>query len=306
MSFEEIDAFAASQHGLVTSAQAVAALGASRKQRWTVAGRLIPVQPRVYRLLGSPRGWLQDLKAAELASGGLVSHRAAAAIWGLRPPDDRVEVAVHWSSQPRLRPPAIVHRLVDFDATSAEHRNGIRLTDPVRTLVDLGLVVPPPAVAAALDIGLGRRLFTLAEVRRLRQELSRCGRNGVGIIGELLDERWPVADEAESVLETRLLTILRRHRLPQPAVQFEVWDGDRFVARVDVAYPAARLVVEVDGYEHHSSVEAFQRDRVRQNELLALGWTVLRFTWEDVTRRPATVAHAIRAALLDRGASLCA
>ena len=57
------------------------------------------------------------------------------------------------------------------------------------------------------------------------------------------------------------------------------------------------MAIEVDGYEHHSSPEAFQRDRTRQNRLVALGWTVLRFTWDDVVKRPAMVAQTIRDAV---------
>jgi very-short-patch-repair endonuclease len=53
----------------------------------------------------------------------------------------------------------------------------------------------------------------------------------------------------------------------------------------------------VDGYEHHASPESFQRDRTRQNRLVALGWIVLRFTWSDVVKRPAAVANAIREAV---------
>ena len=59
-------------------------------------------------------------------------------------------------------------------------------------------------------------------------------------------------------------------------------------------YAELRLAIEVDGFEHHSSPDAFQRDRTRQNRLVALGWTVLRFTWEDVVKRPAMVAQTIR------------
>ncbi len=53
----------------------------------------------------------------------------------------------------------------------------------------------------------------------------------------------------------------------------------------------------MDGYAYHSSPEAFQRDRDRQNQLDALGWTVLRFTWHDVVHRPAAVAATIRDAI---------
>jgi very-short-patch-repair endonuclease len=80
-------------------------------------------------------------------------------------------------------------------------------------------------------------------------------------------------------------------------LQHEVWHAGRFIARIDAAYPERRIAVEVDGFEAHSSPEAFQRDRTRQNRLVALGWTVLRFTWADVVQRPAIVAQTIREAI---------
>ena len=70
-------------------------------------------------------------------------------------------------------------------------------------------------------------------------------------------------------------------------------DG-RVVAVVDILFPAARLVVEIDGYRAHGDRAAFQQDRTRQNRLTALGYRVLRFTWADLTQRPADVVRAVR------------
>jgi very-short-patch-repair endonuclease len=305
---DELDNMAAGQHGLVTSEQAIAALGRGRKERWTAAGRLVRVQPRVYRVVGCPVTWPQRLLAAQLSSGGLVTCRAAAEMWGLRGPEGLVEIGVAARRQPRLRPPAVVHRVVDLEhaRASAVERQGVMVTDPVRTIVDLGLVLSPAAVGEALDAAIGRRLLTVPDVRRLREVLSRCGRNGVGVIGGILDDRSPDPQHVESVLEATFSTLLRRHGLPEAVLQHEVWHAGRLVARVDAAYPAHRLAVELDGFEHHTSMTAFQRDRSRQNELVALGWTVLRFTWHDITRRPDHVADTIRAAIDRLSDSVCA
>ena len=89
----------------------------------------------------------------------------------------------------------------------------------------------------------------------------------------------------ESELEKRFTALARRHGLPPLELQHEVWAAGRFVARIDAAYPELKLAIEVDGFEHHSTPDAFQRDRTRQNRLVALGWTVLRFTWADVVKR---------------------
>jgi very-short-patch-repair endonuclease len=88
----------------------------------------------------------------------------------------------------------------------------------------------------------------------------------------------------ESELETRFLQIVRRARLPAPQRQVQV--GRR---RLDFAWPSWRLAVELDGMAHHTGRLARQRDNTRQNELVLLQWTVLRFTWADVTQRPQQV-----------------
>ena len=167
----------------------------------------------------------------------------------------------------------------------------------MRTVVDLGLVVPTVLVRAALRRAISSRLVTLGEARHIRERLGRQGRNGTGILGEVIDLHVPDEEKAESELESRLLELRVRFDLPQLTVQYEVWSSGRCVARVDAADPAIKLAIEVDGFEFHSTPEAFQRDRTRQNELVALGWTVLRFTWTDVTQHPERVATTIRAAI---------
>jgi REase_MTES_1575 len=85
------------------------------------------------------------------------------------------------------------------------------------------------------------------------------------------------------VLEARMARLIAAQGLPPAVPEYRVWtDAGQFVARVDFAYPELRLAIEVDGYEAHSSVEAFRHDRTRQNALVACGWTVLRFTWTEV------------------------
>ena len=76
-----------------------------------------------------------------------------------------------------------------------------------------------------------------------------------------------------------------------------VHDRDGLVGVVDLLFRQARLVVEVDGWRAHSSRQAFETDRRRQNRLINAGYLVLRFTWDDLTRRPAQVLAEIRRAL---------
>ena len=293
-----LDEVARAQHGLVTSSQAVALLGPSRKQRWVSERRLISVQTLVFRLAGSPETWHQQLHAAVLASEGIASHRAAAELWGLIQPAGYVDVSIHPDRFPRLRPPALLHRIKDLRPDLAIEREGMPVTDPVRTIIDLGLVLPKWSVSAALGQAISLKLVTIDQAKGLREALGRQGRNGTGIAGELIEGRLLTGGGDTSDLETRFARLIRRFSLPELTLQHEVWHAGRCIGRVDAAYPHVQLAIEVDGYEFHSSPEAFQRDRTRQNRLVALGWTVLRFTWQDVVRNPMLVANTIRDALI--------
>jgi very-short-patch-repair endonuclease len=93
------------------------------------------------------------------------------------------------------------------------------------------------------------------------------------------------------VLEDRFLALCDRHGIPRPATQ----QGRS--PRVDFVWPDARVVVEVDGWRAHGTRDAFQRDRATTNALQLAGYVVLRFTHEDLTRRPERVAAQVRAAL---------
>lgn len=294
---EPLDRLAQAQHGLVTTAQALKVLGPSRKQRWVAERRLVSLQPGVFRLAGARETWHQAVLAASLAADAVVSHRSAAELWGLIQPAGYVDVSVQPPRHPRLRPPAIAHRVLDLHPELATERQGIPLTDPVRTIIDLGLVLPRWGVGDALSRGLTTRLLDIRQVERLRDALGRQGRNGTGVVRDILEARVLTGNGEESLLERRFLDLVSRYGLQAPVMQHELWHAGRFIARIDAAYPERKLAIEVDGYEHHSSPDAFQRDRTRQNRLVALGWTVLRFTWADVVHQPAMVARQIREAV---------
>src|SRR5207248_5220280 len=105
-----------------------------------------------------------------------------------------------------------------------------------------------------------------------------------------------VDPRSESPMETRLRLLLIRAGLPWPDVQYVVLDDDgRFVARVDLAYAHLRIAMEYDG-DHHRDRDTFARDVRRQNALVQLGWTVLRFTARDVYRSPERVVAEVRTA----------
>jgi len=81
-----------------------------------------------------------------------------------------------------------------------------------------------------------------------------------------------------------------------------VHDSRGLIGEVDLLFEAALVVVEIDGHRVHGRREAIQRDRTKQDRLTAAGYTVLRFTWVDLTRRPDAVVSRIRSTLLRQSA----
>jgi very-short-patch-repair endonuclease len=303
--FRLVAAIAAQEHGVVARDQVLTTgVNASRLKRWAAQGRLEMVHAGVYRLAGTPETWEQRLMASVLAGGpgAVASHRSAARLMALGDSEE-LEISVPASRRPVIQGVRI-HRVRDLDRATIVRRNGIPTTNPTRTLVDLGAVYGPTLVEDALDRALTRRIITVGLLERELELLARPGRNGVGALRAVLDRRAMGAERPDSVLEARMARLFRAWSLPPAVFQYEVRVAGRLVARVDFAYPELRLAIEVDGWETHSSPRELQYDLDRQNALVAAGWTVLRFTWVDVVRRPAKVAARIQAALAAVPASL--
>jgi very-short-patch-repair endonuclease len=117
----------------------------------------------------------------------------------------------------------------------------------------------------------------------------------------VLEERVLVDLIPDSRAEVLLVEILLAHGLPEPAFHHLVEVEGKVVAELDVAYPAQRVAIEVDGYGVHlRSQNIFENDRRRQNELEILGWAVLRFTRRALRDRPDHVADQVRRLLRAR------
>jgi very-short-patch-repair endonuclease len=289
----DLDATAQGQHGLVTFAQLTSlGVSASTARHWRNAGRLVAVQPRVYRVAGVPVTFRQQALAAVLSAGrgAAASHRAAGHIWGIYEGNTTVEIVVPNGRSARLWRPAVAHHT--RDDIPIVRRDRVPTTSPMRTLVDLGAVCKAHDVEDALDRALVARLCTVAGVEWELARVARPGRRGAGVLHAVLDNRALGEQRPDGLLEPRFARLVRRFGLPTPRFQHRIGRH-----RVDFAWPDIKLAVEVDGYQHHGTRRAFQADRDRQNALVARGWTVLRFTWEDVVRRPEKVAAAVLAAI---------
>src|SRR5215207_7409592 len=157
-----------------------------------------------------------------------------------------------------------------------------------------GLSGMPDELETVLNEGIRRNLLSRSAIGRRLDELGTL-RPGTTVVQAVVGRHRPGRRAPESVLETRFLQLLRTAGLPEPAPQFEIGLGDGAAARVDFAYPKRRIAIELDGAAYHSGEVAERRDRRRDNRLGAIGWRVLRFGWNDVTRSPDYVLGMMRA-----------
>jgi very-short-patch-repair endonuclease len=137
---------------------------------------------------------------------------------------------------------------------------------------------------------------TLNQVIEVFDHVARPGKRGVRNLRVVLAARAPGYVPPESALESLLLKVLRRGGLPRPVLQYPFPGRPPGEARVDAAYPSSHVLIEADGRRWHTRVDDFVRDRGRDNEVVALGWRVLRFTWEDLRHRPDRVCAVVRRA----------
>lgn len=280
------------QAGIITRAQALAAGMTSdavdhrlRTRRWR------PLHPRIYLVAGHRLGDEARVRAAACWAGeGAALSGAAAAWWHGLVPDAplTVGVTVGRRRNPRSRPGVAVRRR-DVPAADLTDHRGLAVTAPPLSLLEAAVELGP-AGASALDRALQRSLrfpdVYAAYCRNL-------GAYGSASAGRLL---VAAADRSASAAERVLVRLLRDAglrgwRCGFPALGF----------LIDVAFPAVRVAIEVDGWAWHMDAARAQADKRRQNALVMAGWTILRFTWHDLVLRPHVVIAAIRQAVLVAG-----
>jgi len=217
------------------------------------------------------------------------SYLTAARRYGLPVPDDEnvwitVPAAVRLAPQSGL----IVVRTRHFPGAMA--RDGLLLTPPVRTLVDLAQVLAREDLSAAIMRGLQLRLCTLEKVQALAPVFRT--RAGAADLAAVLVELSP---EFESHLEVLLGGGLNRAGLTRLHPQYKIRDGSgRVVARSDLADVVTKTAVEADGFACHGTPEQRARDERRDRALARLGWLTVRCGTHDIVSNLAeTVADVI-------------
>jgi predicted transcriptional regulator of viral defense system len=288
---------ASDQHGVFTLSQALACGFSHRAvEERAQRGQYDSILPGVYAIAGSRATWLREVAAAVLSvnARAAASHQTAAFMWGMTPrKGDMIDVVTtRWDRVHRSN--AAVHESRDLIEADVVQLDGIPITQPARTVVDLGATSPAWLVESCLDNALRLELFTIWELQRFVRRVARRGRRGVGTIRPLLEARLDQRSVTESELEDLYVRVTTGYGLPEPTAQYQVINQTgQIVCRADFAYPDHKLLVELDSERYHLGRDAFHRDRAKQNETLELGWRTLRFTWRDLIDEPARVRSVL-------------
>jgi very-short-patch-repair endonuclease len=281
---------AASQHGVVSLAQLRAVgLGARAAQYRGVSGRLHRVHRGVYcvghRVLSADGHRMAAVLAS--GSGAVLSHRSAAAAWGIRP-SSRVRIEVTVATSRRGVGRIELHRTKHLTPDDVIHLRNIPITTIARTLVDLAAVLNPNALQRAVHQA---EMLQLLDVTAIRAAIRRApGRAGARLLGDLLSVPSPGPTRSE--LEAQFLALCRNAELRMPRINRHVDAGD--LLEVDALWPDERLIAELDGGAAHRTTYAFENDRRRDTALAAHGYLVVRFTWQRIANEPQDVSGELR------------
>jgi hypothetical protein len=243
------------QHGVVGRAQLIEiGISARTVEAWARRGRLHRIHRGVFvvgrRRIDQHGRWF----AAVLACGGgaVLSHASAAALWGLARPRRPIDVTC---SPGRARREGISTHEAALHPSECTEQGAIPVTTVAPTLFDYAEAVPFAQLERTWEEADRRNLLQLAAVERVCERGR--GRRALKPIRQLLAEaRAP--SKGRSPLETRFARFRDRHALPPAVTNVDVLGSE-----VDVLWPAARLIVELDSWEHPGHRTGFERDRAR-------------------------------------------
>ncbi|MGH8890305.1 MAG: DUF559 domain-containing protein, partial [Acidothermaceae bacterium] len=235
---------------------------------------------------------------AVLPSAAVFCDETAAALFRLPLPravDISLQVATP-SGAALVRRRGIVGHIRDLPVDDVTTVDGLPVTTAARTFVDLAAKHQRAALVALGDAILRAGYATVAEIGVVVDRSRR--RRGVRLARQLLDL---LNGRAESPMESVIRLLLVDGGLPTPEVNVNVYDGyGDFLARADLLFRAARIIIEYEGDHHRTDKGQFAHDVRRGSRLAVAGYLVLRFTADDVLRRPHYVVATVKAAFASR------
>lgn len=293
----QIAALATVQHGPISRWQ-LRELGLTDKNiDYRLAkGRLFRLYPGVFAVGQTAMSREGRWMAAVLTSGpgAVLSHGDAAALWDLAPSRG---AAIHVTTSSRSgrvpdRRRVRLHRVGTLSDDEKTVCAGIPVTTPARTLLDLAPSLRPRALEDVIERMDRLQLFDLVAVRRcLEAHPRQSGAPKLRMVLERLS-----GTDTRSPLEVALLQLCDDYNLPTPRANTVVAGH-----LVDFHWPGTGLIVETDGFAFHRTRAAFDADRERDQQLALAGYRVIRFTYDQVTRRRRDTARRLRRLIATSG-----
>ncbi len=284
---------AEAQHGVVARRQLTGlGLGDDAIDYRLAVGRLWIVMPRVYAVGQRRLPPLSRSMAAVLSSGigAALSHRSAAALWGIRALGGN---PIHVTAPSKSRSTKLVRRhCVVLPSDEVTIHEGIPVTTMPRTVLDLASTSSVDEVEVAIRQIEFLRLYDRLSLPDLIERYP--GRRGTARVRVALVriEALP-SGRVRSPLEMKFLPFLHRHRLPRPRLNDWIMvGGKRF--QVDCHWAGTGQVVELDSWQAHGTRAAHREDRARDRLLRVAGYEVTRITWAQLDDEPEAIAADLR------------
>lgn len=256
------------------------------------------MRPAVYLVGGHRADDEAEVRAAALWAGEQATVTGpAAAFWhGMLPRAPAlIEVTVPAAAKPRPQPGLRIRRR-DLHHRDRVGMHGVWVADVALAALETAVALGDSSTF--LDRALQRHVRFPA---LYRDYCRNVGRTGSSRAGRLVAAS---ADRAESAAERLLVALLRDAGIGGWVLAHPFGDH-----RIDLAFPAARVAIEVDGWAWHVDAERFRADRRKGNQITRAGWDLLRYTWHDLDGRPHEVVREIRealATLMITGTGTCA
>ena len=264
------------------------------------SGRWLRMDDGVYLVNGAPTDWATRELASVLAAGdgALASHLAAARLWE-RPTFGHTGLELSIPRGRRYRRDGVrTHESTDLDRCRTVIREGVPTTDMDRTALDLARYIGVQRLTKVIEGSRRDGLVTWSSLISILARHARRGRPGIRRLRAVILANAHREEVTDADVELLVLGLLTGAGLPEPVLHHRVFEGERFVAEVDMAYPELMVAIECDG-DVHLVDEVRERDLPRQNDLILRGWAVLRFSKARVLRRPETIVAEVRQARAD-------
>jgi hypothetical protein len=268
-------------------------------ERYVARGLWDELAPFVYRAAPAGRApWQQRLLALALSVGGVAYGRSAAALYGLLPPPRHPEVLVERADRSRMRPG--LHSTRSLPRAEITVVGSVPATMPARTVIDAAAALRQTSVERLVDAAVVRELTTAPALARRAAELHNAKRPGCAKVLHALATQHPNMAAARNEWEAGLVRLAGKRGLPSPVSNLPVVVGGQR-RLLDLAWPERMVALEFDGFGPHTVREVFDDDRVRQNALVAAGWTVFRVTSRMLQHDAEPVFRQLATAIGARG-----